>query len=64
MDEDGFNPTNLTNDPAKDAQPAVSPDGSQIAFVSNRDSSRNEIYVMNADGSKQTHLTNDRSWNL
>ena len=65
MDADGSNQINLTNDPAADdAQPALSPDGSQIAFVSNRDSSRNAIYVMKADGSKPTRLTNDRSWNL
>jgi tricorn protease-like protein len=30
----------------------------QIAFVSNRDGN-NQIYIMNADGSDQTRLTND-----
>ena len=59
MDENGSNPTNLTNDPANDAQPAVSSDGSQIALVSNRENSRSEIHVMDADGSNQTNLTND-----
>ena len=38
--------------------PAWSPDGRQIAFVSDRDGNW-EIYVMNADGSSQTNLTND-----
>jgi Tol biopolymer transport system component/N-acetylneuraminic acid mutarotase len=37
-------------------EPAFSPDGTRIAFASNRD--RNfEIYVMNADGSGQVRLT-------
>jgi hypothetical protein len=35
-----------------------SPDGTKIAFNSDRDGN-NEIYVMNADGSSQTRLTND-----
>jgi hypothetical protein len=35
-----------------------SPDGSQIVFVSNRDGNF-EIYVMDADGTNQTRLTND-----
>jgi TolB protein len=38
--------------------PAWSSDGSQIAFVSNLDRN-DEIYVMEADGSGQTNLTND-----
>ncbi|KKL25815.1 hypothetical protein LCGC14_2401540, partial [marine sediment metagenome] len=31
MDADGRNPVNLTNNPANDAQPSFSPDGSKIA---------------------------------
>ncbi len=38
--------------------PAWSPDGTKIAFQSNRDGNY-EIYVMNADGSNPTRLTND-----
>ena len=34
-------------------------EGTKIAFVSNRDGDY-EIYVMNADGSGQTNLTNNR----
>jgi hypothetical protein len=48
----------LTNDPASDISPAWSPDGSKIAFVSYRDGNA-EIYVMNADGSDETRITND-----
>ena len=40
-----------------DLDPAWSPDGSKIAFSSNRDDQFGEIYVMNADGSAQTQLT-------
>ncbi|HSP54791.1 MAG TPA: hypothetical protein VLS25_04305 [Dehalococcoidia bacterium] len=34
-----------------------SPDGTRIAFVSDRDGGNAEIYVMNADGSQETRLT-------
>src|SRR5262249_54696605 len=36
--------------------PVWSPDGTKIAFTSNRDAN-DEIYVMNADGSSQTRFT-------
>jgi Tol biopolymer transport system component len=42
----------------EDALPAWSPDGTCIAFSSNRDGNR-EIYVMNADGSGVARLTHD-----
>ena len=58
---DGSNPTNLTNHSSSDFQPAWSPDGTQIAFVSQRGGNE-EIYVMNAaDGSNPTNLTNHAS---
>ena len=40
-----------------DSDPAWSPDGSQIAFASNRSGNRN-IWIMNADGSGMRNLTN------
>ena len=36
----------------------LEPDGSRITFASDRDG-KAEIYVMNADGSDQTRLTNN-----
>jgi len=61
MNADGTGVTRLTNDPANDIQPAWSPDGSRIAFASNRGgpvfSGHYELYVMNADGTNVTQLT-------
>ena len=58
MDPDGSGVTRLTDDSATDSFPAWSPDGTRIAFASNRDGNF-EIYVVNADGSGLTHLTNN-----
>lgn len=64
MNSDGSGPTFLTTsrssagDPALAGDPAFSPDGTKIAFVTNRDGNL-ELYVMNVDGSGQTRLTND-----
>jgi Tol biopolymer transport system component/putative hemolysin len=51
----------LTNDPADDFAPAWSPDGAQIAFVSDRDQKPGiyDIYIMKADGSAVRWLTSD-----
>ena len=47
----------MTYTPAhRDFDPVWSPDGSRLAFVSNRDGA-NEIYVMESDGSNQTRAT-------
>ncbi|MBI2840815.1 MAG: PD40 domain-containing protein [Acidobacteria bacterium] len=48
-DADGSNPRNLTNHRAFEGWPAWSPDGTQIAFAGNRNSSY-QIFVMKADG--------------
>jgi len=56
MNPDGTGLVNLTNTPGNDSSPSISPDGSKIAFQSNRDGN-NEIYVMNIDGTGQTRLT-------
>jgi TolB protein len=65
---DGSGHRQLTDDDTGDASPAWSPDGTKIAFVSNRaESARcwthdcvgytNELYVMDADGGDVTRLT-------
>ncbi len=46
---DGSDAQNLTNDPAYDGWPAWSPDGTKIAFASNRRGNQ-QIFVMDADG--------------
>ena len=50
--------TKLTPDTTSASDPAFSPDGSRIAFVSLRDGNA-EIYLMNADGTGATRVTND-----
>jgi TolB protein len=64
MNANGSFQVRLTN-ANSDSRPRWSPDGSKIAFSSNRDGN-DEIYVMNADGSGQVNLTNnpatDGSW--
>jgi Tol biopolymer transport system component len=64
MDADGTNQTNLTNTPdTNEGQPAWSPDGTKIAFTGpgefNEDGSGGlgDIYVMDADGTNRTNLT-------
>lgn len=68
MNADGSGITRLTNGAWADQDPAWSPDGTLIAFHSNRDGSAPldetdfEIYVMNADGSSPTRLTNNSAF--
>jgi Tol biopolymer transport system component len=50
MNDDGSEQRNLSRHPAHDSEPAWSPDGRKIAFISRRDGGQ-EIYVVNADGS-------------
>jgi Tol biopolymer transport system component len=57
-DGNGDNPTRLTTNEVYDVDPAWSPDGAKIAFISVRDGN-DEIYVMDADGSNPTRLTNN-----
>jgi Tol biopolymer transport system component len=56
MDADGGNVQKLTDTPFFDEDPSWSPDGSKIAFVSNRDGNY-EIYVMRVDGSELRNIT-------
>jgi len=50
----------LTDDPADDLDPDWSPDGSKIAFSSNRDG-MHHIYVVNGDGSSLVQITNSKA---
>jgi Tol biopolymer transport system component len=56
MRADGRRVSRLTRSRDDDGQPAWSPDGRRIAFVSRRDRN-DEIYVMNAGGSHAVRLT-------
>ena len=58
---DGSDVTRLTHNSASDGDPNWSPDGTKIAFDSDRDDNGNrDIYVMNAaDGSDVTRLTDN-----
>jgi TolB protein len=51
-------PINLTDSKTDERDPAWSPDGKQIAFISERERG-SQIFVMNADGSDVRNLTND-----
>ena len=57
MDADGGNRENLSNHPVDDMEPDWSPDGTKIAFVSNRNGGVKQIFVMEADGTNQIRLT-------
>src|SRR2546422_5354740 len=56
MNADGSNPTRLTQGGAVDQLPTWSPDGTRIAFQTNRDGN-NEVYVIDVGGSNTTNLT-------
>jgi len=60
MNADGTGQVPLTTSvfPELNGEPAWSPDGTRIAFTSNRaETRRNEIWVMNADGTNPVRLT-------
>ena len=57
INADGTNQRNLTNNEnVHELEPSYSPDGTKIAFVSDKDGNW-EIYKMGEDGSNQTRLT-------
>ena len=63
----GGNAKDVSNNHAQDTDPVWSPDGTQIAFVSNRNGDAGDIFVMSADGSsvhKIAHMgqVSDLSW--
>ena len=64
MNADGGNEQRLTDNRSNDWDPVWSPDGKQIAFMSDRkgDFVNFDIYVMDADGGNLQNLTNRRGW--
>lgn len=61
---DGSYKRRLTTDSAQDLSPAWSPDGSKIAFASNRFANNYEILVMRTDGSFVTRLASSTATDL
>ncbi len=59
VDIEGGQAKALTQDFAWDLQPAVSPDGSKIAFISDRDGISN-VWVMNIDGSNLKQVSKEK----
>ena len=58
LNEEGIGLRQLTQHPGEDRTPAWSPDGKHIAFHSTRNETGG-IFLMDADGSNITELTND-----
>ena len=65
-DADGSNPVQLTDNPADDRAPAISPDGLRVVFCSDRGGAREafELWVMDIDGSGLTKITATGTSNL
>ena len=51
----------LTNDQVSQAEPALSPDGTRLAFDTNGDGNQ-EIYVMHVDGAGAVDLIHNPGW--
>ena len=63
MNTDGSNVRRVTTHPAFDNYPVFSPDGTQVAFQSNRDDEHVEVYVQNLnDGTPPRRLTTSTSF--
>ena len=63
---DGTDPRRLTDDPAFDRFPALSPDGRHIAWMSTREGNAARIWVMNSNGTGARPVTeqpaDDPAW--
>ena len=58
MRPDGMQVERLTDDPSEDAEPAFSPDGRRLAFISDRSDGVPRLHVMDADGSDVRVVSN------
>ncbi|HBB88300.1 MAG TPA: hypothetical protein DC047_11850 [Blastocatellia bacterium] len=58
MNADGSNRVNLTNSPESEEQPAWSPDGTKLAFLSDRNGGV-QIFTMNADGTNVVQISDN-----
>lgn len=56
MTADGSNRKRLTTHPGEDWSPVWSPDGTRLAFISDRNG-QSDLYLINLDGSQLTRLT-------
>jgi TolB protein len=61
MNRDGSNVRRITNSPAIDTTPTWSPNGTQIAFTSDR-AGTPQIYVVGVDGLNLRRITTNDSW--
>lgn len=58
MNTDGSNPHSISDGTGNDTSPVWSPNGRQLAFVSQRDGNR-EVYVMDIHGQDAQNITNN-----
>ena len=62
---DGTNLRNLSNNPAQDEAPAVSPNGQQLLFSSSRDGNNNqELYLLDLTTNELLNITQSAAWEL
>ena len=66
VDPSGADPMRLTKDKAEDSAPTWSPDGTQIAFVSDRANreSANDIFIVDATRGEARRITQNDVWDL
>ena len=57
MNADGGEPRQLTTDPANDVGPAWGPEGQRIAFISDREGDRANIFVVTLESGAVSQLT-------
>ncbi|MCC6806232.1 MAG: PD40 domain-containing protein [Deltaproteobacteria bacterium] len=51
----------LTSHSADDEDPAISPDGEHIAFISRKDDAKGDVYIMDTDGGGEIRITDEKT---